>query len=251
MRDHDCDHTGDDASAASRRAVRTALVLRFDSGEEERALRFVARPWEHCRSDRGRARGELSLIAGTRFAPCSGMNLLRQIVPLGTFLVVGCAASHDAGHDASGGSCADAGPVMACVVASADHTCGDWVRPASCEAERWVCPAGSVLQSEADCWCVGPAGPSCTCTPSGWSCEDAGAEGTREVTCGGETCGTGEYCIVGCTGVDAGVPAPDRCAPLPRTDCDVSEPCSCFCAGDGLCNERYEGSSRRVQCSCA
>lgn len=62
-----------------------------------------------------------------------------------------------------------------CVSGTVGGACGDVVVEPVCVAGTWTCPRDWIFLSE--CACVGrPPGRSCMCTPSGWSCPDAGTD---------------------------------------------------------------------------
>ncbi|MFO0605387.1 MAG: hypothetical protein U0324_19560 [Polyangiales bacterium] len=110
----------------------------------------------------------------------------------------------------SGWSCGtDAGAVDAalectgrpasCVSGTAGGACGDVVTAPTCVRGAWTCPAGQVFITQ--CACTGrPPASSCTCTPSGWSCPDAGTDaGTAGTLCGRDSdCASGLLCCYPC-----------------------------------------------------
>ncbi len=99
---------------------------------------------------------------------------MRQLVPASILLLMACSNSHVPGADGGdGGGCGDWPPGC---VQETDHQCGDFSLNADCIAGEWRCPRGWELESSAECWCYNSL-PGCTCTPSGWSCPDAGVAG--------------------------------------------------------------------------
>lgn len=75
------------------------------------------------------------------------------------------------------------------------------------------------------------------------------------VPCGAATCAPGEYCVIPCSGIDAGVPLPPpQCRPLPSGSCTPDDPCGCFCPGPGAadgCRIFYDDAAREIRCTCA
>lgn len=88
---------------------------------------------------------------------------MRQAVPLLFTLFMGCSESHGPGVECIG-------EPPDCVLFYSGHVCSDVIRPADCIGDRWVCPAEHTPAGFSECWCTGPALPSCECTPSGWVC---------------------------------------------------------------------------------
>lgn len=64
------------------------------------------------------------------------------------------------------------GRPAACVSGTAGGTCGDALVPPDCVGGSWRCPDGMIPITS--CACVGRPPASCTCSPSGWVCPDAG-----------------------------------------------------------------------------
>lgn len=64
------------------------------------------------------------------------------------------------------------GRPAACVSGTAGGTCGDALVPPDCVGGSWRCPDGMIPITS--CACVGRPPASCTCSPGGWVCPDAG-----------------------------------------------------------------------------
>ncbi len=70
------------------------------------------------------------------------------------------------------GGCSGPVPSGACVMGTPGGICGDAALAQQCIGGAWMCPSGTIPISM--CACVGRPPGACTCTPSGWSCPDAG-----------------------------------------------------------------------------
>jgi hypothetical protein len=169
---------------------------------------------------------------------------MRQCVPLvlGLFLIA-CGDSHRDGVDGGGGStCLDPRPNCVRYDPPASYECSDLLVSPVCVEGAWACIDGTVLESEARCWCFGHAPDPCVCTPSGWVCDDAGLPdagisdaGTRSFDCGPEVrCdAVTTYCVRSVSDV-AGIPDSYTCEEYPAT-------CTgCACLGGDECTGTSE-----------
>jgi hypothetical protein len=117
------------------------------------------------------------------------MLRVRHAVPLllaSCLASTGCAESHRTVEDDDSGPPGDRcdrdvgpiGPPFECVSppSPGSHVCTDVIILPGCVDGHWQCPTGLVPEPTVDCWCHAglgmPAG--CACTPTGWSCPDAG-----------------------------------------------------------------------------
>ncbi|MFO0559914.1 MAG: hypothetical protein U0269_17980 [Polyangiales bacterium] len=133
----------------------------------------------------------------------------------------GAASDVSAPSDASAGC---VGRPAQCASGTAGGACGDTLTPPTCSNGEWTCGAGMVFVTS--CACVGrPPASTCTCTASGWRCDDSGVG--RRFPCGDAlTClGGAEYCIVTLPGVP-GALRTFECRALPAA-CGAMPSCAC------------------------
>ena len=185
-----------------------------------------------------------------------------------TAAVPGADGGAPSGDDAGAAGPCTAGQTITCFGGGlSDHVCGDSGIQVACSGGQFVCPAGTIPESE--CWCsaIGSCGPGLgpvgTCTPTGWSCEplDAAAE-AAPVTCHGacpqpngascqSDCDCYNKCLGGicadpthpaipCTGDASGCPAAQTCA--------LSGTCEgAACASSDECPPQQQCSAQRCQ----
>lgn len=96
----------------------------------------------------------------------------------------------------------------------------------------------------------------CTATPAEPDATAGLDAPPATVACGAERCAADEYCVIPCSGTDAGVPLPPpQCRPLPSAACAAGDPCGCFCAGAtggaDTCRIFYDEAVREIRCPCA
>lgn len=129
--------------------------------------------------------------------------------------------------DASMSSDGNAGCVgrpAPCATGTVGGACGDTLTPPMCSNGEWTCGPGMVFVTS--CACVGrPPASTCTCTASGWRCDDSGVG--RRFACGDAlTClGGAEYCMVTLPGVP-GALRTFECRALPAA-CGAMPTCAC------------------------
>jgi hypothetical protein len=148
----------------------------------------------------------------------------------------------DAASPMDSGSAECVGRPAGCVSGTRGGACGDAVLAPMCVAGSWTCPTGTIPITE--CACVGRPPGACVCTPSGWSCGDAGSSadsGARTFACGPTlTCRSGaQYCQE----FNPGVPGAMRtysCMSLPA-GCGATPTCACLGPVPGTCSMSSSG----------
>lgn len=134
------------------------------------------------------------------------------------------ASSPSDANATSDGNAGCVGRPAQCASGTAGGACGDALTPPSCVGGEWTCAEGMVFVTS--CACIGrPPASTCTCTSSGWRCDDSGV--ARRFACGDAlTClGGGEYCMVTLPGAP-GAMRSFECRALPAA-CGATPTCAC------------------------
>jgi hypothetical protein len=143
------------------------------------------------------------------------------------------AQSSDSGAQLDAANSGCVGRPAQCANGTSGGACGDTVTAPTCVAGEWTCGEGQVFVTS--CACVGrPPGATCTCTSSGWRCDDSGV--ARRFACGAAlTCLSGaELCQVSIPGVPGAMRSfecralPARCGDAPSCAC-VAPPAGAQC----------------------